>query len=305
MRRVSGLDVTIDLVVPHLSSIATGPETPEKPVTPDAANSIWSLAFGLAASLENAQAFQRCYERARSDPDPSWAVLLAHSWQEFSANVPEDDVSVPWAHDLHHQIVDLLEHRNAPGRTVTVGAGATVTCPRTVRLPCKHCGYMFESRYRGGRFRRTCGLCFSYSPAPPQHPRGGVTGYKAGVYRHRRAGRTLGVEQYGQDVLCAHPDCLRLFVSTRGDEEYCDEHHGKREHARRLRDSLPANHTRFAFTPAPGFNRVQYSRGPRSEEVIIEADQTWTAVDGAELLTLAAFVAQGSLVVHDRLRSAR
>ena len=201
---------------------------------------MWALAFALGAPLEEAQAFQRCYDRARRSLDVECAALLGYRWQQLTANVADESVTVPWANDLHHQVVDLLELCDAPGTTVTVRADATISCPRTVRLPCKHCGCMFESRYRGGRFRRTCsGLCYPYSPAPPQHPRGGVTVYAAGMYEHRRRGSTVGVEKYGQAVLCAYPDCLRLFMSTRGDEQYCADHAGKREQARRLRRSRP------------------------------------------------------------------
>lgn len=266
---------------------------------------MWSLAFALDAQFERARAFQRYHDRAAADPDPCFAVLLAHRWQELMSNVRDDEVTQPWANRLHHEIADLLERRVSPGKVVKLGAGKKITCPHTLRLTCKNCGGMFESRYRGGRFPRTCGLCFRYSPKPPDHLRGGLTGYMAGMYTHRRAGSRPGIKRYGQDVLCAHPECLTLFVSTRGDEEYCPAHRGKREQARRLRESRPAKHTRFVFTPAPGVNRVQYGRGPRTEEVIIEANQTWRAMDDAELLTLAALLAQGSLVACDRLHRAR
>ena len=258
-------------------------ETPEKPVTLAVPQpTMWSLAFGLGASFEQARAFQHWYDRAVGDPDPGWAVLLAHRWQELARNVPDDEVTVPWATRLHHEIADLLERRDAPGKKVKLEAGKKITCPRIVRLTCKHCGWMFESRYRGGRFPRTCGgICFRNPQKAPRHARGGLTGYTAGMYTHRRAGSRLGVEQYGQEVLCSHPDCLRLFMSTRGDEQYCDEHAGKREQARRRRSRRgPAKHLRFLFELAPGVNGAQYSHGSNSEEVRLEPLETLDTVFG-------------------------
>lgn len=260
---------------------------------------MWSLAFALGASRDEAHAFQRHNGRARSDPDPRWAVLLGFYWQQLAGGVADDAVTAPWANELHHRIADVLEQRKAPGRTVTLGQGKVACCPDTVRLPCRDCGHMFVSRFRGDRFRRTCGVCFPYSPAPPQHPRGGLTLFKQGSYRNRRRGSTLGVDQYGQDVLCSHPDCLELFVSTRGDEEYCAGHQERREQARRLRRSRTPKHVRWGFRLAPGVNGVQYHLGPDSREVRIDPGQTRFAADEQELVQLVALAASGSAVATD------
>jgi hypothetical protein len=155
---------------------------------------------------------------------------------------------------------------------------------------------MITSLFRGRRFRRTCGHCFPSALAPPGHPRGGLTGHKAGLYSRRHRGSTVGVEEYWQEVLCAFPDCLALFMSTRGDEQYCLEHKGNREQARRLRTSLPPKQDCFEFRLAPEVNGVQYHCGPLAEEVYINAGQTHHARDEGELAVLASFVAQGSMI---------
>jgi hypothetical protein len=285
---------------PHLARKAAVLETPEKPVTTTApvGLQVRSLARVLGASPEEALAFERVYESARNDlADVRWATILGYQWQALCANVPDDDVAAPFVNELHHQIADLLEDAGAPGSAVRVGGGS-ITCPTRIRLPCRQCGHMLVSEYRGGRLRRTCGLCFPYSPAPPEHPRGGLTLSAEGVYPHRRAGRTLGVEQHGQDVLCAHPECLALFVATRGDEEYCPEHRGRREEARRLRSrsGLP-KHERFRFRLAPGMNSVLYHHGPDALEVRILPGDIRVAQDENELRELAAFLLRGTLTV--------
>jgi len=296
---------SIGLVVPHLTRKAAVPETPEKPVTGmSAAPTMWSLAFGLGLSTEQARRFQRAYVLA-SDPAgesaASAAVLLGWRWQQLTARVADDEFTAPWAIELHHLVADVLVQRDAPGRTVALGRGEVAHCPDLVRLPCRDCGHMLVSNYRGRRFRRTCGgECYAYAPKPPQHPRGGVTFHTPGLYRKRRRGSTVGVEDYGQTLLCLHPDCLTLLWSTRGDEQYCASHAGRREQARRLRRSGPPKHRRFAFEMAAGMNGVQYAWGPRAEHVSIELGQTRVARDDEELSTLAMFVAQGALIAVPR-----
>jgi hypothetical protein len=259
---------------------------------------MWSFGVVLGLTSEQAQRFQSLYETAR-DGNNGAAVLLGHTWQQRTVHVDEDKPTTPWANELHHRIADVLEESDAPGRTVALRRGQSVECPTVVRLPCRDCGHTFISKCRGDRFPRTCGKCFSYSPSPPQHPRGGLTLYADGVYRKRRRGSTLGVETYGQDVLCLYPVCLKRFVSARGDEEYCPEHRGQREQARRLRSrGDPPKHLRFRFRLAPDKASLQYHHGPDAEEVRLEQGECLVARDEQELLVLATFLEQRTVTVE-------
>jgi hypothetical protein len=296
--RASGLAVGMDLYRPHLARKATVLETPKKPVTLALPiPTMWTLAVALGLSREQSRRFQSLYDHASEGKGPE-AVLLGISWQERTGHLDEGAVTAPWTTELHHRIADVLEERDAPGRIVALGRGESVQCPTVVRLPCRDCGHMLVSGYRGGHFRRTCGLCFPYSPAAPEHPRGGLTLHVAGGYPNRRAGSTLGVEKYGQDVLCAHPECLTLFVATRGDEEYCPEHRGRREEARRLRSRMSfPKHERFRFCLAPGMNSVLYHHGPNALGVRILPGDIRVARDESELRELAALLLRGTLTV--------
>lgn len=287
-----------------------GSDSAEKPVTP----TMWALAFGFEQDSAKAKRVEKLYAEARASRSPAAVVALALWLEKHMGRVPAGDVTAPWATGLIQELVDLIEDAAPPGTTVrSEKANTHCVTPSTLRLPCRDCGCVFESRFRAGQYRRTCSgpgrRCFKYEPKVPNHPRGGLVQYKPGNYPKRRKGQTLGVVEYGQSVVCNHPDCLELVLVAGHNRDYCDEHH--RESARRLRQVRPPKKERFRFRLAPGVNSVQYAWGPRSEVTEVPPGGRF-ARDEDELLVLASFLAVGSahadgraipaLVAEDTLR---
>ncbi|MDQ3380554.1 MAG: hypothetical protein M3546_09560 [Actinomycetota bacterium] len=253
------------------------------------------MAFAFVHDSGKAKRVEDLYESARFSKNPKVAVLLARLLKEqWMSAVPDDEVTAPWAMELIHKLVNVIDEGAPPGTTVRLERDGEVfdeDAPSSLRLPCKDCGYAFESGFKRRRYRRTCGRCFEYEPKVPDHPRGGLVVYKRGVYPKHRQGQTLGVVEYGQNVLCNHPDCLELVLVAGHNRDYCDEHH--RESVRRLRQVRPPKEERFRFRLAPGVNSVQYAWGPRAEVTEVPPGGRF-ARDEEELLVLASFLAVGS-----------
>jgi len=279
-------------------------ESPEKPVTRSrekielaiaAAPTMWSLAFAVERDAERACRVQAFYDHAGKS---AIAALELAVWlrDQLLARIRDDEVTSPWANELIHELVDCIEQGAPPGTThPKIGTSSS-----ELRLPCQDCGCAFTSRFRGGRYRRTCGKCFRYTPSPPeQHPRGGLVQFKQGVYPNHRRGQTLGVTEYGTSVVCDHPDCLVLVLVTRSDRNYCAEHlTTHREQIRRLRRRRSPKCERFLFRLAPGQNSVQYHWGSLAEETMVPPEGRF-ARNEPELQTLVQLVASGALVVTD------
>ncbi len=265
---------------------------------------MWALAFGFEQDSAKAKRVEKLYAEARASRSPAAVVALALWLEKHMGRVPAGDVTAPWATGLIQELVDLIEDAAPPGTTVrSEKANTHRVTPSMLRLPCRDCGCVFESRFRAGQYRRTCsgpGRCFKYEPKVPNHPRGGLVQCKPGNYPKRRKGQTLGVAEYGTSVVCGHPDCLELVLVTRRDRGYCDEHLGKREEARRLRRSRPAKCERFVFSLAPDVNNVIYAWGARAE-VTDFGPAGRVARDDEELLTLVQLAASGALLVTDTL----
>jgi len=245
---------------------------------------MWSLAFAFESNVERARTVERLF---RHDSSKS-AALLAHWLDKCMRSVDADDVTAPWATKLIQELVHHIER------------SSEALAPETLRLPCRDCGMAFTSRLRAARYGRKCSNCFPYEPTVPAHPRGGLVQVKRGGYPNRRKGQTLGVTEYGTSIVCAHPDCLELVLVTRSDRDYCNEHLGKREEARRLRRSRPAKCERFAFSLAPEVTDVTYAWGARAEVTEV-GPAGRVARDDEELLTLVQLAASGALLVTDTL----
>ena len=148
--------------------------------------------------------------------------------------------------------------------------------------------------------------CSPYKPRALVHPRGGLIQYKRGDYPNHRRGQTLGVEEYGTSVVCAHPDCLELFLAANRSHEYCDTHKNRREEVRRLRRVRPPKRERFAFILAAGVDELTYHWGPLAEETKVRPGETRFAGDEEEFLELVQLAAprhfgSPSLTVTDTL----
>jgi len=266
---------------------------------------MWSLAFGFEPDSAKARAMEKRYCKARAyDGNPESAALLAAWLIQNMRRVLDGEFMHRWASDLVHELVDVIEKTAPPGTTVrNEKANIHFVTPNTLRLPCRDCGYVFESSFRAGGYRRTCSgprACFEYEPKVPDHPRGGLVQYKRGDYPKHRRGQTLGVAEYGQSVVCIHPDCLELFLVAGHNRDYCDEHLGKREEASRLRRSRPPRCERWAFSLAPGVEHATYCWGPLAEVTQVGIEGRY-ARDEDELQTLVQLAATGALVVTDTL----
>lgn len=259
-------------------------ETLEIPVTPGA----WSLAFAFEHDARKAQRVAELYEAATADARS--ASLLARWLDERVARIPSAAVVQPWITARAHYLVSRVEGFEP----------LPPDLPNPLRLPCSGCRYVFESRLRGGRYGRLCGECFAYEPREPAHPRGGLVMFKPSACPRRRSGQTLGVAEYGTSIVCAHPDCLELVLVAGKNRDYCREHVGRREQARRLRRVRPSKLERFAFVLAPGVNAVSYAWGIRvGEAVDISDGAPRSARDEEELLTLVQLAAAGHLTIID------
>lgn len=195
--------------------------------------------------------------------------------------------------DAHQKLLDTM-------KPITVGECRAdgLTWPQRFRVPCRNCGTVFWSRVRVGQVAKTCGRCRRYEPRVIAHPRGGVTQMKAGPYSHRQAGQSLGVTEYGTPVVCAHPDCLALFLAVRPNHEYCAEHAQLHPQTLvRLRRDAPPKLERHRFFLAAGVNGVQYQHGPLSETVDVPP-QGRIARDEQELHVLVQLLRSGALIVE-------
>ena len=211
-------------VVLHNARIKDGPKTSGKPLTPR--SKVWQFGFAvrsreLADVLEGF--FRVCTSHER-------AVELAAIWQELVDEHEADAVFQPWAMEACHEIADVLEPFYAPGASVVIGSGSE-QYPRAVRLPCRDCGVLFESRFRRakdkgrGRFSRKCGLCKPYRPREPRNARSRVM-YARGCYPASRPGIKIGAEQYGLAAACVYPGCDERFLTHVSNRLYCDAHCG-------------------------------------------------------------------------------
>ena len=200
------------LFVSHLPSKAAVSETSLKRVTSPA----WKLGWaekGPAFAVQFDWYFQhrkvlRC------------AIEFTLAWQELMPEPEPDTVFHAWPLNACHEIADALEPVYRPGLAVT-----DVGCfPDSIKLPCRDCGGLFDSRFRGRRFARKCGLCRPNRPREPANPRGGRVMYFRGFYPATRPGTKLAGEQYGQSVPCDYPGCEERFLTNRSDAKYCEQH---------------------------------------------------------------------------------
>lgn len=245
-----------------------------------------SLAYAFELSASSARKIEELYDGSAGDARR--ALLLARWLDDRMARHDSDAVVAHWATQVAHEIADRVEFDPV-----------LYELPN-LRLPCRGCGHVFATRIWGGKWLRECGICDDYAPKVPGHPRGGLVQVKHGDYPKHRPGQSLGVTEYGTSIVCAHPDCLELVLVTRSDRDYCNQHFGKREEARRLRRSRPAKCERFAFSLAPEVTDVTYAWGARAEVTEV-GPAGRVARDDEELLTLVQLAASGALLVTDTL----
>jgi hypothetical protein len=193
------------------------------------AEGVWSLAYACTGSSAKAAVAREVFERAAHDGGQ--AQLFRRWWQEKTlAPLQSDAVVAPWATAVHQAIADRFE------RWGLLGA-------EPLLLPCPGCGRVFTSR--PPRFARTCGRCKPATSTAEPNPAGSRVMYSAGFYPAGPYG-----PRQGQSVLCAHPDCLTLFLATRSDERYCELHRADRKAAARARQRQPEpKHARVRFHP--------------------------------------------------------
>ena len=236
--------------------------------------------------------------------------MLAGLAQGFTP--PVDVLVAPEATEALQLIADAIQPVT-PGRTVVLPGTITVNgpvaqeahWPELFRLPCRDCGYVFWSRPRRGRLSRTCGDCFEYEARAVDHPRARTVLHQEGFgYRSRRASEpTIFVDAFGVNVLCAHPDCLRSFVASKPNSEYCEAH--RRDHRQtlsRLRAEATPKHERYRFRLPQGIegkpspvNVADTATGPVAQL----RQQEWTrAHNEPELGELAALAERGLLVAE-------
>jgi hypothetical protein len=265
-------------------NVASRFETLEKAVA-----RVWpaaKLVFAWEGSTTTVQATEVIELSKRDSVDAG--LRIAEWLNEHMRRLGDDSVTMPWATLAIHELADHIE----------ATASEAIDQVESLRLACRLCGGPFASRARGGRFARTCGRCFPYEPRLPEHARGGLIQVKRGPYPNRRKGQRFGVTEYATSVVCWHPDCLQLVLASTRDREYCDEHVGRREQARRLRAARPLKYERFQFT---AIQPVTYCSGPRAEGVeLVPGDRRW-ARDEEELLTLVQGAASGAFEIFDPL----
>ena len=260
--------------------------------------SVWSLAVLCGATIDQASVIAEKFHAVTALIDRSQdealeqRLLLALWFQQERTRPAIGRVLTLEATRAHHVIASAIE-------PITPGLGVgKLAWPARFHLPCRNCGYVFESRVYGGCLVRTCGECFAYEARPITHARGGLTQMTRGRYTYRRPGQAAGVTEFGTSVVCAHPDCLTLFFATQSIDEYCEEHRAMhRETLRRLRAKGPPKLERRRFFLAPGVNGLQYCHGALAEQTEIPPDGR-CARDEEELQTLVQLAESGSLVVQ-------
>ncbi len=257
---------------------AKGAGKPANPVAPERVElpgtveeGVWSLAYACTGSGSKAVVARELFERAAHEGDS--AALFRRWWQEKTlAPLPADAVVAPWAVAVHQAIADQFERWGLLGG-------------EPLLLACPGCGRVFTSR--PPRFARKCGRCKPNTPTATRNPAGSRLMFSAVFYPSGPAG-----PQQGQSVLCAHPDCLTLFLATRSDERYCEQHGADRKAAARAGERVTeAKHRRVRFYPL-GEGPVRDAVGGRDgveRELTITADG-YQPRDETELVRLLGYV---------------
>jgi len=248
------------------------------------APTMWSLAFGLGATREQASLVVGLFSRAPAD----WGnaeVLLAW-WQQRMSLVEPEAVTAPWATAIHHELLDVL---------TTYGSLAG-----DVRLPCKTCGRLFTSR--PPRYARSCTACHRSKSAKvrARYHGSGTAPVGAGSWY---AQGTKAASLWWP-ALCAHPECVSLFGAAHRERRYCDKHQRDRSAAQRARRKVTApKDERFVFRalleqngqPIDGV-RVQFCVDEDGRERVCEVTTAgYQARDALEFVALANMAASDGI----------
>jgi hypothetical protein len=162
-----------------------------------------------------------------------WRRVFA-AWQELLEAVPVGRPLLTNLTATHHWFADRLEIVHDEGDLWA-----------TVLLPCRDCGVVFETRRRGGRYRRSCGKCRApLGLALLEHGDLQGRGLQRGglVYPRWHPSSPLKCPDAPVEhsiavvsVKCAHPGCDRTRVTPRRDVRYCDVHAGSASRVARHR----------------------------------------------------------------------
>jgi hypothetical protein len=237
-----------------------------------------SLAYACTGSGEQAKCVRRLFERAAAEGN--FALLFRRWWQEKTlAPLPAGAVVQPWVTLVHQQIANRFASWQLLG-------------DQPLLLPCPGCGRVFTSR--PPRFARACGRCKAYTPSGQANPDGSRVMFSAGFYPAGPHGPSQG-----QSILCAHPDCVRVFLATSSQRRYCDEHQRDRKAAARARSrTSQLKHTRVRFYPAARCEQLpSVSSRDGSEGSVVVGPDGYQPRDERELLLLAQLAGSGRVEV--------
>jgi len=254
-------------------SEANGPLKPAKAVASDPPpgpnqlrDRVWALAYACSGDRQQADRVQAVFGRAASDG--GHALLFRAWWQQKTlAPLPPTTVVAPWATQIHQQIAERLADWRLLG-------------DQPLLLACPGCGRVYTSN--PPRFARSCGRCKPSQPTGKPAPHGTRLMHSPGFYKSGPAG-----PRQGQSLLCAHPDCLTLFLAISGQQRYCPTHQKDRESAARARRRAPSpKHQRLRFYPHERPLQISLTAADGRQQPITITPSGYQARNEAELLQL-------------------